>query len=324
VKPLVSVVITNYDYGRFLDDAIGSVHAQSYEPIEIVVVDDASTDDSWTRIEGYGDALVKRRHERTRGQLPALSTGIEASSGDIVCFLDADDVWHPEKVARVVQALDEHGADWAHHKLRIVGPDLAPTGQAFPLFRSSGRVPGGTGAHVELRARGITSATSARRRVLEPLFPLPADVPAELTFDADVYLCLGFGAQRAGGYALDEVLGYYREHRAAIRTRDVAERQVRIGAGITKEWERLTGERRVPTFALKHALAGDPRGWVVRGRRLRLFGRGLREVAWLARESPTFAARQLAGLAFAFFLPGAWMRGVLRKKGVLEIRARGA
>lgn len=322
MKPLVSVVITNYDYGRFLDDAIRSAQAQSYEPIEIVVVDDASSDDSWARIEAHGPALVTRRHERTGGQLAALGTGIEATSGKIVCFLDADDVWHPQKVARIVQVLDERKADWVHHKLRIVGTDLTPTTRVSPVFRSSGPVPGGTGAHVELLARGITSATSARRQILERMFPLPAAVPDELTYDADVYLCLGFGAQQARGYALDEVLGDYREHRAAAVTRDIAERQVRIGAGITKEWERLTGERRVPTFALKHALAGDPRGWLARPARWRLFGRGMLEVMRLMIESPSRAARQLAGLVFAFVLPGAWMRGVLRKKGVLEIRAR--
>jgi len=96
--PLVSVVITNYNYGRFLMDALDSVAAQSYPHIECVIVDDASTDESERVLDEIerGRAEVKIvRHEVNGGQTAAFRTGFSASSGEYVIFLDADDMLLP-------------------------------------------------------------------------------------------------------------------------------------------------------------------------------------------------------------------------------------
>jgi glycosyltransferase involved in cell wall biosynthesis len=99
--PLVSIVITNYNYGRFLEEAVASVFAQTYPRIECVIVDDASTDDSRVIIE----ALARRKpelklalHETNRGQTMAFRTGLMASRGEYVVFLDADDILFPRFV----------------------------------------------------------------------------------------------------------------------------------------------------------------------------------------------------------------------------------
>jgi glycosyltransferase involved in cell wall biosynthesis len=97
----ISVVITNYNYGAFVGDAIRSVLAQTYPHVECVVVDDGSTDQSWEVISSFeGIVKIQQRNQR---QAVALRTGIEAASGDVVIGLDSDDFLYPhacETIAR--------------------------------------------------------------------------------------------------------------------------------------------------------------------------------------------------------------------------------
>jgi glycosyltransferase involved in cell wall biosynthesis len=99
--PLVSVIIVNYNYGRFLKDATQSVISQSYPNIQLIIVDDASNDDSSVVLEeisrNHSQVKIIRREENG-GQSVATRTGFEASSGDYVVFLDADDILFPNFV----------------------------------------------------------------------------------------------------------------------------------------------------------------------------------------------------------------------------------
>jgi glycosyltransferase involved in cell wall biosynthesis len=99
--PLVSVIVVNFNYGRFLDAAVDSVFGQTYPNIECVIVDNASTDESPAILRG-----IEARHPRTRiirraandGQTPAALDGLAASTGPYVIFLDADDMLLPHGV----------------------------------------------------------------------------------------------------------------------------------------------------------------------------------------------------------------------------------
>jgi glycosyltransferase involved in cell wall biosynthesis len=106
--PRVSIIINNYNYEAFLAKAIDSALQQSYSNIEVVVVDDGSTDDSRKIIESYGDKITPVLKENG-GQASSLNCGAEASSGDILCFLDADDLFDPQKVETIVELLSEMG-----------------------------------------------------------------------------------------------------------------------------------------------------------------------------------------------------------------------
>lgn len=110
-QPLVSVVIPNYNYGRFLAQAIDSALAQTYPNVEIIVVDDGSTDDSAEILKSYSDK-IRRIKQTNRGVSSARNNGTAASKGELVAFLDADDVWLPEKLEKQVgifQADDKVG-----------------------------------------------------------------------------------------------------------------------------------------------------------------------------------------------------------------------
>ena len=106
-RKLVSIVISNYNYGRFLGEAIDSALNQTYPHTEVIVVDDGSTDNSREIIESYGDRIIAVLKDNG-GQASACNAGFRASRGEVVIFLDADDVLLPDTVRRVVAAFQAH------------------------------------------------------------------------------------------------------------------------------------------------------------------------------------------------------------------------
>jgi glycosyltransferase involved in cell wall biosynthesis len=102
-NPLVSAIIPNYNYSHFLGQAIDSVLAQTYPDIEILVVDDGSSDGSRDVLDGFGDR-IKVIYQQNQGVAAARNNGVQASRGSFVAFLDADDVWLPTKIEKQSQA----------------------------------------------------------------------------------------------------------------------------------------------------------------------------------------------------------------------------
>lgn len=95
----VSCIIPCYNAERFLGEAIESVIAQTLSPAEIIVIDDGSTDGSAAVAARYADRVKYLRQENA-GPAAARNRGIELTHGNFVAFLDADDLWHPEKLER--------------------------------------------------------------------------------------------------------------------------------------------------------------------------------------------------------------------------------
>ncbi|MEA2289723.1 MAG: hypothetical protein QOD55_1720 [Solirubrobacteraceae bacterium] len=131
--PRVSCIVTTYNLARFLGHALDSVLAQSYpaESLEIIVVDDGSTDDTAAVVLPYGDRVRYLRQENG-GHASAVNRGLAEATGEFIALLDADDTWPPDKVARQVAFLREHPATGlVHGDMRLIDEHGRTTHESF-------------------------------------------------------------------------------------------------------------------------------------------------------------------------------------------------
>lgn len=104
----VSVIIPTFNNAPWLAQTIDSALGQSHPPLEVIVVDDCSTDDTATRLAAYGDRIVPLRQPTNRGPGAARNAGIARARGALVGFLDGDDAWHPTLVEKQVAEFAAH------------------------------------------------------------------------------------------------------------------------------------------------------------------------------------------------------------------------
>jgi hypothetical protein len=209
---LLSIVVNNYNYERFLHQSIESALAQTHPQVEVVVVDDASTDGSREIVRSFGSRVVPVLQERNGGQGAALNAGLAASRGEIVIFLDADDYLYPDAAARVVAAFGT-GIGTVQYRLHLVDADggiidLYPPpevtfdrGDVVAKLLRTGRYEG-----------TVTSGIAFARATLSAVCPIPAE---HFRIGADGYLVTvaPFHGEVA---AIDEPLGAYRRHQANL------------------------------------------------------------------------------------------------------------
>ncbi|MDG1462759.1 MAG: glycosyltransferase family 2 protein [Gammaproteobacteria bacterium] len=111
--PRVSVIIPTYNRERVLLRAINSVLSQTYQDFEIIVVDDASTDDTEMLVRFMSDPRIRYiKHEVNEYAAAARNTGLDAVKGEFVAFLDSDDCWLPHKLQQQIAQLDQLGEKW--------------------------------------------------------------------------------------------------------------------------------------------------------------------------------------------------------------------
>jgi Glycosyl transferase family 2 len=172
---LVSVLIPNYNYARFLPETIESVLSQTYRRIETIIVDDGSTDNSREVIASYGDQLISVQ-KANGGLTSAVNAAFERSSGDLICLLDADDAFEPEKVARVVAAARQVPQVYLiHHQMQIVDEGGKAMHHPFPRH-----VPDGDIRALVARTGGwfphaVMSGLTFTRAYAQRLFPVPEE-----------------------------------------------------------------------------------------------------------------------------------------------------
>jgi glycosyltransferase involved in cell wall biosynthesis len=183
---MVSVVISNYNYARFLRDAIDSALTQTHPAVEVIVVDDGSTDDSRAVIAGYGDR-VTRVLKTNGGMGSAYNAGFPHCRGDTVVFLDSDDMLLPTAAAEAAAGLKCEGVAKAHWPLAAIDECGKGTGELIP----GQPLPDG-----DFKARTIaigpdcylsppTSGNAWSSAFLREVLPLPED---EYRQHADAYL----------------------------------------------------------------------------------------------------------------------------------------
>jgi glycosyltransferase involved in cell wall biosynthesis len=236
--PLVSILINNYNYGRFLGEAIDSALNQTYPNIEVIVVDDGSTDNSKDIIAGYKERIRPILKENG-GQASAFNTGFAASQGDIVCFLDADDIFLPEKAGKIVDIFTKNqDIGWCFHALSMVNSDFKKVFEN--IYRgASGRydltlqVQRGKLAGKMPFDGTATSAICFRRSFLASLLPMPEAPGITLHDDYLKYISLGISP----GYILLEELALQRLHNNNASTNRKDKRGLQLkNQSITAYW----------------------------------------------------------------------------------------
>jgi glycosyltransferase involved in cell wall biosynthesis len=105
MTPLVSVVVTAYNHGRYIQETLRSVFAQTYSNFEVIVVDDGSTDDTSTKILAFNDRILYV-HQENQGVAASRNTGVQKAKGEFIALLDGDDLWEPGKLAIQMEALE--------------------------------------------------------------------------------------------------------------------------------------------------------------------------------------------------------------------------
>jgi glycosyltransferase involved in cell wall biosynthesis len=99
MPPLISCIVPVFNGERYLRESLDSILAQTYAPLEVIVVDDGSTDATPMVARSYGDR-IRYLYQRNAGHAAARNRGLGTARGALVAFLDADDLWHPEKLER--------------------------------------------------------------------------------------------------------------------------------------------------------------------------------------------------------------------------------
>lgn len=210
----ISIIITNYNYANYLPAAINSALAQTYSDQEIIIVDDGSKDDSRNVItqfqQKYPDK-IKAIFQENQGQAAAFNTGFEAAKGEIIAFLDADDVWKPNKLQRVVEVLNQPDVVGTMHLLEMIDRE----GNVTSTPDSNERIPSGDLARVVLNTGNAwwfppTSGLAYRRSILTKVFPMDTG-KWRLCADGCLVYCTAFLGKIK---TLNEVLGSYRLHGA--------------------------------------------------------------------------------------------------------------
>ncbi len=100
-QPSVSVIIPSYNHAAYVGECVASVLAQDYENLEVLVVDDGSTDETRSVVEQFG-SRVRYQYQENQGQAVARAWGLSHTDGELVCLLDSDDRWAPELLAESV------------------------------------------------------------------------------------------------------------------------------------------------------------------------------------------------------------------------------
>lgn len=212
-----SCLINNYNYAHFIAEAIESALNQTYPFYEIVIVDDGSIDESVQLVKKYQERYpqIKLLEQANSGQLSCFNQGFLKSSGDIICFLDADDKLEPNYLETILKFYNENpDCDFLFCAYKLFGEEQY---EKEVYSYSSQRSSFGKTRLLSLTSSypwigGPTSTLSARKDLLSKIFPFPNEYLADWLTKADD--CLIYAASAFGGtkYYLCKPLVLYRRH----------------------------------------------------------------------------------------------------------------
>lgn len=206
IPVLFSIVINNYNYANYLRECIDSALGQIHQPLEVIVVDDGSTDASRAVIESYGER-IRAVFQPNGGQGAAVNTGFAACKGDWVLFLDADDKLFPDAVEKIMQSAGV-AVSKIQYYLTVIDDRSVPTGVRLPTRPMENGDLRGVVAQFRFYTSPPASGNAYNRRFLEYVLPMPAE---KWRISADAYLIL---AAPFYGFieSAPDALAMYRRH----------------------------------------------------------------------------------------------------------------
>ncbi|WP_158880873.1 glycosyltransferase family 2 protein [Rhodanobacter sp. L36] len=208
-----AVVITNYNYRQFVAEAVDGALAQTRAAAQVIVVDDGSTDGSPQLLrERYGsDARVTLLLGENGGQLAAFVRGLRAATAEVICFLDADDRWDPEYLAKIGEIYDtRRDIDFVFSDVALFGNEQGVQGYAKDAT-DLGYTAISTWATGHWYGEA-TSALSMRRHWAVRALDLPADFVSSWRISADNCLVFGSSVLGARKFYLPTGAVHYRIH----------------------------------------------------------------------------------------------------------------
>lgn len=207
----LSVVINNYNYGRYVEECIQSVIDQSRAADEIIIVDDGSTDNSVEIIRRFEG--VKLLCQPNGGQLSAMMTGVEAATGDILVFLDSDDIWNPDHLEIVEKTfITNPSADCLFTKMQMFGNDEGPhalNSKDYPNRIKCTRL---AVYHLRYFFGRPTSACSFRTGVVKKVLHACKGLEEDFRICADMLIIHGTSLIGAEKLFIDDCTVRYRTH----------------------------------------------------------------------------------------------------------------
>lgn len=210
-SPSVSVVVATYNYGRFLAGALDSALGQTFRDLEVIVVDDGSTDDTKAVVAPYlADPRIRYHLTHHVGQPAAKNIGIGMARAPLIAFLDADDLWLPRKLEKQVELLEGDPALGVVYCRRILMDESGRTLEYEQPELHRGRV-----LNAIFRCNFVPfSSALVRWRVLQHIGTFDASLP--LAIDYDLWLRV---AARYGFDYVNEPLVKYRTGHANLSQR---------------------------------------------------------------------------------------------------------
>ena len=207
-RPLVSVVMPTYNYAQFIGDAIRSVLDQTYENIELIIIDNYSKDNTEDIVASFGDARIKYKKFRNNGIIAASrNVGISESHGKYIAFLDSDDMWKPAKIEKQIKLLEEDDNIFLVYSRYVIikdghlsrihpkGKNLSSGNVFVPLFLSNNFIGSGT--------------VLMKNDLKQNNFMFDTDMKLITVEDYDLWLRIS--KKKRISY-IDEPLAVYREH----------------------------------------------------------------------------------------------------------------
>lgn len=127
---LVSIIMPSYNTGRFIAGSIRSVLAQTYQNWELIIVDDCSCDDTDEVVAGFADSRIRFiKNDHNSGAARSRNLALREAAGKWIAFLDSDDLWLPEKLARQIAFMKETGCAFSYTNYTEIGEDSRPLGR---------------------------------------------------------------------------------------------------------------------------------------------------------------------------------------------------